>query len=43
MMEAVRTSETSVYTETTGRYIPEGSHLQSQELLTVKHFIYLFI
>jgi len=28
MMEAVRTSETSVYSnETTRRYIPEGSHL----------------
>jgi hypothetical protein len=29
MMEAVRTSETLVYSsETTRRYIPEGSHLQ---------------
>jgi hypothetical protein len=29
-MEAIRTSETSVYSiETTRRYIPEGSHLQS--------------
>jgi predicted secreted protein len=29
MMEAVRTSETSVYSnETTARYIPEGSNLQ---------------
>jgi hypothetical protein len=29
MMEAVRTSETSVYfNETTGRYIPESCHLQ---------------
>jgi hypothetical protein len=29
MMEAVRTSETSVYfNETTWRYIPEGSNLQ---------------
>jgi hypothetical protein len=26
MMEAVRTSETSVYSETTWRYIPEGSN-----------------
>jgi hypothetical protein len=28
MMEAVRTSETSVYSETTRRYIPEGSNLR---------------
>jgi hypothetical protein len=27
MMEAVRTSETLVYSETTQRYIPEGSNL----------------
>jgi hypothetical protein len=26
MMETVRTSETSVYSETTRRNIPEGSH-----------------
>jgi hypothetical protein len=26
-MEALRTSETSVYSETTRRYIPESSHL----------------
>jgi hypothetical protein len=31
MMEAVRTSETSVYSnETTRRYIPEGSNLHIQ-------------
>jgi hypothetical protein len=28
MMEVVRTSEPSVYSETTLRYIPEGYHLQ---------------
>jgi hypothetical protein len=28
MMEAVRSSETSVYSEIIRRYIPEGSHLQ---------------
>jgi hypothetical protein len=28
MMEAVRTSETSVYSETTRRYIPESSNVQ---------------
>jgi hypothetical protein len=28
MMEAVRTSETSVYSETTRRYIPQDSNLQ---------------
>jgi hypothetical protein len=27
MMEAVRTSETLIYSETTWRYIPDGSHL----------------
>jgi hypothetical protein len=27
MMEALRTSETSVFSETTQRYIPEGVHL----------------
>jgi hypothetical protein len=35
MMEAVRTSETSVYSnETTRRYIPEDSHL-----LIIKYFV----
>jgi hypothetical protein len=29
MMEVVRTSETSVYSETTRRYIPEGYHLRT--------------
>jgi hypothetical protein len=29
-METVRTSETSIYSETTGRYIPEGSNLQDR-------------
>jgi hypothetical protein len=28
MMEAVRTSKTLVYSETTWRYIPEGSNCQ---------------
>jgi hypothetical protein len=32
MMEAVRTSETSVYSETTPCYIPEGFHLHSQSV-----------
>jgi hypothetical protein len=30
MMEAVRTSETSVYNETTRRYIPESCHLHTR-------------
>jgi hypothetical protein len=30
MMEAVRTSESSVYSETTLRYIPEGSNLNTR-------------
>jgi hypothetical protein len=33
MMEAVRTSETPVYSETTRRYIPEGSNLHSQAIV----------
>jgi hypothetical protein len=34
MMEAVRTSETSAYSnETTRRYIPEGSHLHQLDTL----------
>jgi hypothetical protein len=41
-MEAVRTSETSVYfNETTWRYIPEGCYLRwlhcSQEIATGRH------
>jgi hypothetical protein len=35
-MDEVRSSETSVYSsETTGRYIPEDSNLQAEQLLTV--------
>jgi hypothetical protein len=30
MMKAVRTSETLVYSETTQRYIPEGSNLHTR-------------
>jgi hypothetical protein len=35
MMEAVRTSETSLYFEPIRRYIPEGCHLQAN---TVRHY-----
>jgi hypothetical protein len=39
MMEAVRTSETSVYSnETTRRYVPEGSHLNIKFIFTVLCF-----
>jgi hypothetical protein len=37
MMEAVRTSETSVYSnETTWRYIPEGSHIHTRRRENLK-------
>jgi hypothetical protein len=36
MMEAVRTSETSVYSETTRRYIPEGSNLHTRRRENLK-------
>jgi len=36
MMEAVRTSETSVYSETTRHYIPEGSHLHTRSRESLK-------
>jgi hypothetical protein len=35
-MEAAHTSETSVYSETTQRYVPEESHLLSATLFTNK-------
>jgi hypothetical protein len=35
-MEAVRTSETPVYSETTLRYIPEGSHLHTRRRENLK-------
>jgi hypothetical protein len=42
IMEAQHTSETSVYYETTRRYIPEGSHLLNNEAsrLRVDHTTY---
>jgi hypothetical protein len=36
MMEAVRTSETSVYSKATRRYIPEGSHLHTRRRENLK-------
>jgi hypothetical protein len=36
MMKAVRTSETSVYSETTRRYIPEGSHVHARRRENLK-------
>jgi hypothetical protein len=33
MMEAIRISETSVYSETTRRYVPEGSHIYNIYLI----------
>jgi len=40
VMEAVRTSETSVYSnETTRRYIPEGSNLRSRYLFIWSYLI----
>jgi hypothetical protein len=36
MIEAVRTSETSVYSETTWRYIPEGSNLHTRRRENLK-------
>jgi hypothetical protein len=39
MMEAVRTSETSVYFETTLRYIPEGSNLYAHRRENLKSHI----
>jgi hypothetical protein len=36
MMEAVRTSETSVYSDTTLRYIPEYSKLNTRRRQNVK-------
>jgi hypothetical protein len=39
MMEAVRTSETSVYSnEITRRYIPEGSHLHNRRRENLKSY-----
>jgi hypothetical protein len=47
MLEAVRTSETSVYSnETTSRYNPEGSHRVTELfkfLLSFIFFIFLFL
>jgi hypothetical protein len=40
MMEAVRTSETSVYSETTRLYIPEGSHLHTRRRENPKSHIH---
>jgi hypothetical protein len=38
MMEAVRTSETSVYfNETTERYIPDGCHLHTRRHDSLKY------
>jgi hypothetical protein len=39
MMEAVRTSETSVYSETTCYYIPEDSDLQQVDVLLLSALI----
>jgi hypothetical protein len=38
-MDAVRTSETSVYSETTGRYIPEGSNLHTRRRENLKSHV----
>jgi hypothetical protein len=40
MMEAVRTSETSVYFVTTRRYIPEGCNLQIRRRENVKSYLH---
>jgi hypothetical protein len=40
MMEAVRTSETSVYFVTTRRYIPEGCNLQIRRRDNVKSYLH---
>jgi hypothetical protein len=43
MKEAVGAFETSVYSETTRRYIPEGSNLHTRRRENLKStFIYLF-
>jgi hypothetical protein len=39
-MEAVRTSETSVYSKTTRRYIPEGSQLHTRRCENLETNIY---
>jgi hypothetical protein len=39
MMEAVRTSEISVYHEITWRYIPEGSHLLYSSFIKMRQVV----
>jgi hypothetical protein len=43
MMEAVGTSETFVYFETTRRYIPEGYHLRTHRRDNLKSYAILVI
>jgi hypothetical protein len=46
MMEAVRMPERSIFSETTRRYVPEGSHLHTRHRGNLKShnlFIYLFM
>jgi hypothetical protein len=44
MLEAVRTSETSVYYETTWHNIPEGSNLQMKaNFKTTSHTLYNYL
>jgi hypothetical protein len=41
VMEAVRTSETSVYSETTRRYIPEGSRFHRRRALLPENLVFI--